>query len=52
MLALTLHASTGASYLALGAGFTAVSLTYCAWRWWRMGKEPTALPMGRLRSSA
>jgi len=52
MLALTLHTATGASYLVLGAAFTAVSLAYCAWRWWRMGTEPTALPTGRLRPGA
>jgi len=52
MLALTLHTTTGAGYLALGTAFTAVSLAYCAWRWWRMGKEPTAFPMGRLRPGA
>ncbi|MBW8758649.1 MAG: hypothetical protein JF586_13635 [Burkholderiales bacterium] len=52
MLALVLHATTGVGYLALGAGFTAVSLAYCAWRWWRMDREATAFPMGRLRPGA
>jgi len=49
MVVLTLHSATGAGYLALGAGFAGASLLYCAWRWWRMGREPTAFPMGRLR---
>jgi hypothetical protein len=49
LLLLTLHATTGAGYLALGAGFAGAALLYCAWRWWRMGREPTAFPLGRLR---
>lgn len=45
---LTLHHVVGATYLAMGVALTAASLMYCAWRWWRMGAERSALPVGRL----
>jgi len=38
----------GMGYLAIGAVSMTAALLYCAWRWWRMAGEPTALPMGRL----
>ena len=45
---LVVHRVDGVGYPAIGAVSTAVPLLYCAWRWWRMGAEPSALPMGRL----
>ncbi len=46
--ALVLHSWAGAGYVAMGVAFAAVALAYCAWRWWRMGSEPSAMPIGRL----
>ena len=46
--ALAVHRIDGIGYLAIGAVSMIVPLLYCAWRWRRMGAEPTALPMGRL----
>jgi len=46
---LALHVAAGVGYVAAGVALAAVSLAYCAWRWWRMGAEPTAFPVGRLR---
>jgi len=46
--ALALHVWARFGYLAMGVVFAAVALAYCAWRWWRMGGEPTAMPIGRL----
>jgi hypothetical protein len=43
-----MHAWAGVDYLSLGLGFAAAALGYCAWRWWRMASEPTAMPIGRL----
>lgn len=48
MLAVGLHAIRDVGYLALGVAFALAALAWCAWRWWRMGGEPTALPVGRL----
>ena len=45
---MALHVATGVGYLAAGVALAALSLAYCAWRWWRMGAEPTAFPVGRL----
>ena len=45
---MALHVATGVGYLAAGVALAVVSLAYCAWRWWRMGAEPTAFPVGRL----
>ncbi len=45
---LALHAVTGIGYATLGVASTAASLLWCAWRWHRMGGEPTAFPVGRL----
>ena len=45
---LALHATTGIGWSTFGVGLAAASLLYCAWRWWRMGSEPSALPVGRL----
>ncbi len=47
VLALGLHGIWNVGYLALGIVFALVALAWCAWRWWRMGGEPTALPVGR-----
>jgi hypothetical protein len=46
--ALALHAWAGFGYPAMGVAFAAVTFAWCAWRWHRMGSEPTALPIGRL----
>ena len=46
--ALALHAWSGVAYLALGVAFATVAFAYCAWRWWRMGSEASAMPIGRL----
>ena len=45
---MVLHAATGVDYLAFGVGFALAALAYCAWRWSRMGGEPSALPVGRM----
>lgn len=45
---MALHAATGVGYLTAGVALALVSAAYCAWRWVRMGSEPTALPVGRL----
>jgi hypothetical protein len=45
---LALHARTGIAWSTFGIALAAASLVYCAWRWWRMGREPSALPVGRL----
>jgi len=45
---MALHGATGIAYLGAGIALAAASLAYCAWRWWRMGAEPTAFPVGRL----
>jgi len=47
MLALGLHSLWDVGYLLMGIFFALVALAWCAWRWWRMGGEPTALPIGR-----
>ena len=46
--ALGLHAWARFGYLAMGLAFAAVAFAWCAWRWHRMGGEPTAFPVGRL----
>ena len=43
-----LHAATGVSYASVAITLAIASTAYCAWRWVRMGSEPTALPVGRL----
>jgi hypothetical protein len=48
MAVLTLHAVTGIAWSTFAVALAAASLVYCAWRWWRMGSEPSALPVGRL----
>ena len=45
---LVLHTWAGVSYLAVAVAFALAALAWGAWRWWRMGSEPTALPVGRL----
>ena len=45
---LVLHTWAGVSYLAVAVAFALAALAWCAWRWWRMGSEPTAMPIGRL----
>jgi hypothetical protein len=45
---LVLHKATGIGELTFGVALAAASLLYCAWRWWNMGSEPSALPVGRL----
>ena len=45
---LALHAITGVGYTAVGVTLAIAALLHCAWRWWRMGSEPSALPVGRL----
>ena len=45
---MALHAVTGIGFVTLGVVSAAASLLWCAWRWYRMGSEPTALPVGRL----
>jgi len=47
-VALLLHTWAGIGYLPIGIALSAASAALCAWRWWRMGSEPSALPMGRL----
>ncbi|MFL6696647.1 MAG: hypothetical protein ACJ8GJ_05730 [Vitreoscilla sp.] len=49
-VALVLHAWSGVAYLAMGVAFAVAAVAYCAWRWWRMGGEPSAMPIGRLAS--
>jgi hypothetical protein len=46
--ALMLHLWAGVAYLPMGLALMALAIAYCAWRWWRMGSEPTAMPIGRL----
>ena len=48
--ALALHSWSGVAYLTMGIAFAVVTVAYCAWRWWRMGSEPSAMPIGRLAS--
>ncbi len=48
LLAVALHAGWDVGYPALGIVFALAALAWCAWRWWRMGGEPAALPVGRL----
>jgi hypothetical protein len=48
LLAVGLHAAWDIGYRPLGVVFAMGALAWCAWRWWRMGGEPTALPTGRL----
>ena len=43
-----LHVATGLSYASVAITLAIVSTAYCAWRWVRMGGEPTAFPVGRL----
>jgi len=45
---MVLHSTTGVGYLAVGVVLAVAALAYCAWRWVRMGTEPTAFPAGRL----
>ena len=45
---MALHAATGIGYVAAGVALAVVAVLHCAWRWWRMGSEPSALPVGRL----
>ncbi|MCK9689257.1 hypothetical protein [Scleromatobacter humisilvae] len=47
-VALLLHLWAGVAYLPMGLVFMGLAIAYCAWRWWRMGSEPTAMPIGRL----
>lgn len=46
---MALHVTTGVGYVDAGVVLAAAALAWCAWRWWRMGAEPTAFPVGRLR---
>jgi len=46
-MALLLHLWAGVAYLPMGLAFMSLAIAYCAWRWWRMGSEPTAMPIGR-----
>lgn len=46
--AMALHGVGGIGYLTEGVVLALVSAAYCAWRWVRMGSEPTAFPVGRL----
>ena len=48
LAAIGLHLGLGLGYVTMGVVFALVALAWCAWRWWRMGGEPTALPIGRL----
>lgn len=48
LLAVGLHAAWDVGYWPLGVVFAILAMAWCAWRWWRMGSEPTALPIGRL----
>jgi hypothetical protein len=43
-----LHVTAGLGYLEAGAALAFAALAYGAWRWRRMGAEPTAFPTGRL----
>jgi hypothetical protein len=45
---MALHAATGVGYLSAGVALALVSAGYCAWRWVRLGSEPSAFPVGRL----
>lgn len=45
---MVLHAATGVGYVSVGVALAIASTAYCAWRWVRMGREPTAFPVGRL----
>jgi O-antigen/teichoic acid export membrane protein len=45
---MVLHSTTGVGYVAVGVVLTVAAVAYCAWRWVRMGTEPTAFPVGRL----
>jgi len=45
--AMLLHLWAGVGYVPMGLALSAASAGFCAWRWWRMGSEPTALPIGR-----
>jgi hypothetical protein len=38
----------GVGYVPAGITLGIAALAWCAWRWHRMGSEPTALPVGRL----
>jgi hypothetical protein len=46
--AMALHGVASVGYLAEGVVLALLSAAYCAWRWARMGSEPTAFPVGRL----
>ena len=46
--AVALHISAHVSYLTIGVVMAVAAIAYCAWRWVRMGSEPTAFPIGRL----
>ena len=46
-VALLLHLWAGVDYAPLGLAFLAAAGVFCAWRWWRMAGEPTAMPIGR-----
>ena len=43
-----LHVLTGVGYVPVGVVLAVAALAYCAWRWTRMGAEPSALPVARL----
>jgi hypothetical protein len=43
-----LHVATGVGYVSVGIALAIASTAYCAWRWVRMGREPTAFPVARL----
>ena len=45
---LAAHWTLGVGYATCGVVSTLASLLWCAWRWHRMGSEPTAFPVGRL----
>ena len=47
-IAMALHLKLGVDYMTFGVVATVASLAWCAWRWHRMGSEPTAFPVGRL----
>ena len=43
-----LHSALHVGYVPIGLALAAAAFVYCVWRWWRMGSEPSALPVGRL----
>ena len=45
---MVLHVATGVGYLAAGVVLALLAVAWCAWRWVRMGTEPTAFPVARM----